>query len=119
MRLKGFHPHKGRAFLEVDARVADFIRAAAVLNRVKQDEVLAVSLLTGFEEDKDGPMKEAYDKLAVAYNAGEFKRKQFKRPPAIRIETKREVEEGPEQTELGPVPPEMRAEWDDFIKASS
>lgn len=116
MRLKGYHPHKGKAFMELDARVADFVRAAAILNRVKQDEIMAVMIMTACREDQTGPLKAVYEKVVMAYNSGEFQRKRFKRPPAVRVETKStEVEE----TDVGPITPEIRAEWDDFLKGNS
>ena len=120
MRLKGYHPHKGRAFLEPDVRVAEFVRAAAVCHHMKQDEVLASALLLCFEDEKEGPLKGVYEKLYLALHTGELKRKQFKRPPAVKIENLGAVpaEHVSEDKAPDPVPPEIRAEWDDFIKAS-
>lgn len=122
MKLKGYHPHKGRAFLEPDVRVADFIRCAAVSQRLKQDEIMAAALLLCFEDEKEGPLKSAYEKLYLAFHSGELKRKQFKRPPAIKIENLGGVPEerqSVEHTEVGAVPPEIRAEWDEFLKGNA
>lgn len=84
MKLKGFHPHKGRAFLEPDRRIVELVRSAAVIHGLKQDEIMANALLACFEDEKDGPLKLQYDAVAKALKGGELKRKQYKRTPTVR-----------------------------------
>lgn len=91
MKMKGFHPHKGRAFLEPDRRIVELVRSAAVIHGMKQDEIIANALLACFEDEKEGPLKKAYDEVAKAMKAGEFQRKQYKREPRKTITV---IEEG-------------------------
>ncbi len=86
MKLKGFHAHKGRAFMEPDRRIVELIRSAAVIHGMKQDEVLANALLACFEDEKEGPLKKAYQDVEKALKAGEFLRKQYKRDKKTVIE---------------------------------
>lgn len=114
MRTKKLFPHKGRAYLEPDARIARLISVAAKMHHMKQDELLADMLLTLLEDEKEaiGPF---YREVEAALRSGEFARKNLKPAEKTRNVVDPDLTE---KTELGPVTPEIRAEWDDFLKGS-
>lgn len=116
MRVKGFFPHKGRAFLEPDGRIVDFVRAAAVLHRTKQDEILAAALLSCFEDEKDGPLVARYAALAKGYSAGEFKRRHLTKAKTQGLGVSEVPALPAEETVIGPVSPDIRVEWDAYLK---
>ena len=115
MRTKKMFPHKGRAYLEPDARIARLIGLAAKVHKIKQDELMADMLLTMLEDEKEayGPF---YREVESALRSGEFARKNI-----VKKEDRVKNVVDPDMTEktaVGDVPPEIRAEWDDFLKGS-
>ena len=113
MRTKKLFPHKGRAYLEPDARIARLISVAAKMHHIKQDELLADMLLTMLEDEKEalGPF---YREVEAALNCGDLARKNIvKKTDRVKNVVDPDLTE---KTEFGTIAPETRVEWDDFLK---
>jgi hypothetical protein len=113
MRMKKMFPHKGRAYLEPDARIARLVSVVAKMHHIKQDELLAEMLLTTLEDEKEalGPF---YREVEAALRSGDFARKNIvKKTDRVKNIVDPDVTE---KTIIGAVSPEIRTEWDDFLK---